>query len=79
MHAKKRTNVAAHATGLVVGQKLRQMKQSTVRVRIDGFNQGRISSLLGISQAGIIIVSISDITVVDWGWCQRAQKRKRQN
>ena len=36
-------------------------------------------SLKGITQAGITIVSISDITPVDWGWCQRAQKRKRRN
>ena len=79
LHAKKRTNVAAQATGLVVGQKLRQMNHRIVRVRIDGFNAGRIASLLGITQAGITIVSISDVTVVDWGWCQRAKKRKRRN
>ena len=79
LHAKKRTNVAAQATALVVGQKLRQMNIRTVRVRIDGFNAGRISSILGIIQAGLTIVSISDVSVVDWGWCQRAKKRKRRN
>ena len=65
MNAKKRSNVAAQATGLVAGQKLRQMNQKTIRVRIDGFNLGRLSSLQGILQAGINIVSISDVTVVD--------------
>jgi len=79
MNAKKRSNVAAQATGLVAGQKLRQMNQKTIRVRIDGFNLGRLSSLNGILQAGINIVSISDVTVVDWGWCQRAKKPKRRN
>ena len=79
LHAKKRTNVAAQATGLVMGQKLRQMGIKTIRVRIDGFNAGRIASLTGILQAGISIVSISDVTVIDWGWCQRAKKRKRRN
>ena len=71
--------MAAQATGLVVGQKLRQMGIKTIRVRIDGFNAGRIASLTGILQAGITIVSISDCTVIDWGWCQRAKKRKRRN
>ena len=79
MHSKKRTAVAAQATALIVGQKLRQMNHRTVRVRIDGFNTGRSSSLLGIIQSGLTVVSISDVTIVDWGWCQRAQKRKRQN
>ena len=79
LHAKKRTSVAAQATGLVVGQKLRQLSHRTIRIRMDGFNEGRISSLLGITKAGITIVSISDVTTVDWGWCQRAKKRKRQN
>ena len=73
------SSVAAQATGLVVGQKLRQLNQKTVRVRISGFNMGRISALTGLVQAGMNVVSISDVTVVDWGWCQRAKKRKRKN
>jgi len=79
VHAKKRSSVAGQATGLIVGQKLRQMNHRTVRVRIDGFNTARIASILGITQAGINVVSISDVTPVDWGWCQRAKKRKRKN
>lgn len=79
LHGKKRTNVAAQATGLLVGQKLRQMNYKTIRVRVDGFNLGRISSITGITQAGINVASISDVTIVDWGWCQRAKKPKRRN
>ena len=51
----------------------------TVRVRITGFNQGRITALKGLVQSGTKVVAIQDITTVDWGWCQRAKKAKRQN
>jgi ribosomal protein S11 len=29
--------------------------------------------------AGINIVSISDVTPIDWGWSKRAKKRRRVN
>ena len=55
------------------------MNYKTIRVRVDGFNLGRISAITGITQAGINVASISDVTSVDWGWCQRAKKPKRRN
>ena len=79
LHAKKRTAVAAQATGHVVGQKLRMLNMRTVRLRVEGFNAGRLSSIKGMVQSGTTIVSMTDITTVDWGWCQRAKKRKRKN
>ena len=79
LNAKKRSSVAAQAVGNIVGQKLRLLNMRTVRVRIDGFNQGRLSSVKGLVQSGTTIVSISDITPVDWHWAQRAKKRKRRN
>ena len=79
LNAKKRTAVAAQATGHVVGQKLRMLNMRTIRLRIDGYNAGRLSSVKGLVQSGTKIVSISDITTIDWGWCQRAKKRKRKN
>ena len=79
LNAKKRTAVAAQATGHVVGQKLRMLNMRTVRLRIDGYNAGRLSSVKGLVQSGTKIVSLTDITTVDWGWCQRAKKRKRKN
>jgi len=78
VNSKKKTNVAAQATGLAMGQKLRTLNQKTVRVRVDGFNVGRISSLTGLTQAGINIVSVSDVTFIDWVWTRRAQKAKRE-
>jgi small subunit ribosomal protein S11 len=79
LNAKKRTNVAAQATGLIVGQRLRQANIKTVRVRITGFNAGRIASLKGLAQAGTTVVSLSDITTIDWHWAHRAKKPKRRN
>jgi len=78
INAKKKTNVAAQATGLAMGQKLRTLNQRTVRVRVDGFNVGRIATLNGLTQAGLTIVSISDVTYIDWFWKKRAKKRKRE-
>ena len=79
LNAQKRTAVAAQATGHVVGQKLRLLNMRTVRVRIKGFNQGRVRSVKGMVQAGTNVVCISDITTVDWHWSQRAKKPKRRN
>ncbi len=78
-NAKKRTAVAAQATGHAVGQKLRLLHMRTVRVRISGFNQARLSAVKGLVQSGTNVVSLSDITTIDWHWAQRAKKRKRQN
>ena len=79
LNAKKRTSVAAQSTAIIVGQKLRLLNMRTVRVRITGFNQGRITAVKGLVQSGTKVVAIQDITTVDWGWCQRAKKAKRQN
>ena len=79
LNTQKRTAVAAQATGHVVGQKLRLLNMRTVRIRISGFNAGRISAIKGLVQSGTTVVCLSDITTVDWHWSQRAQKPKRVN
>ena len=79
LNAQKRTTVAAQATGHIVGQKLRLLNMRTVRLRVSGFNAGRISSIKGLVQSGTNVVCISDITTVDWHWAQRAKKPKRRN
>jgi len=77
LNAKKKSAVAAQAVGLAMGQKLRTMNQRTVRVRLKGFNLGRIPAVQGLVQAGINIVSVSDVTHIDWTWQKRAKKRRR--
>lgn len=79
INAKKRTNVAAQIVGLSIGQVMRNRNIRTVKVGIDGFNNGRVASLKGLVQAGIKIVSVSDLTPVDWHTKMRPKKRKRQN
>merc|ERR1719184_626158 len=75
LNAKKRTNVAGQVAGLNMGQKLRGFGIKTIRLRINGFNAARISTVKGIVQAGIEIVAIADATTVNWEWPQRARKR----
>lgn len=79
LNAKKRTAVAAQATGHAVGQKLRLLNMRTVRLRISGFNAGRLSAVKGMVQSGTNVVSISDITTVHWDWPQKPKVRKRRN
>jgi len=76
-HAKKKSSVAAQAIGLAMGQKLRTMNQRTVRVRVDGFNIGRVPAVQGLTQAGLTVASVSDCTYIDWIWARRPKKRKR--
>ena len=75
LNAKKRTNVAGQVAGLNMGQKLRGMGIKTIRLRINGFNAARVSTVKGIAQAGIEIVAIADVTTVNWEWPQRAKGR----
>ena len=58
-----------------MGQKLRGMGIKTIRLRINGFNAARVSTVKGIAQAGIEIVAIADVTTVNWEWPQRAKGR----
>ena len=62
-----------------MGQKLRGLGIRTIRVRINGFNAARESTMKGMIQAGIEIVAICDATTVNWDWPQRARKRPRKN
>ncbi len=78
-NAAKRTNVAAQVAGVNMGQRLRNRNARTVRVRVEGFGNGRVPGIKGLVQAGLTVVSVTDQTHVDWGWTRRAKKRKRQN
>jgi len=74
-HSKKRTSVAGQVAGSVMGQKLRSYGIKHVRVRINGFNAARESTVLGITQAGIQVVCLEDATTVNWDWPQRGKAR----
>ena len=74
-NAAKMSPIASQAAGTGMGQQLRNLNIRTVRVRVDGFNKGREAAVKGITTAGVQVVSISDITRVDWGWTKRAKRR----
>ena len=78
VNAAKRTNVAAQVTGQSLGQSLRNRGIRTVRVRVDGFNNGRVAAVKGIAQI-VKVASVTDVTPIDWHWSVTKQKRKRQN
>ena len=73
-NAAKMSPIASQAAGTGMGQQLRNLNIRTVRVRVDGFNKGREAAVKGITIAGVQVVSISDITRVDWGWTKRAKR-----
>merc|ERR1712183_399052 len=79
LNAKKRTNVAGQVAGLNMGQRLRGLGIRTIRLRINGFNAARISTVQGLTQAGVQIVAIEDVTVVNWHWPQRARIAPSKN
>merc|ERR1712032_377158 len=79
LNAKKRTNVAGQVAGLNMGQRLRGLGIITIRLRINGFNAARISTVQGLTQAGVQIVVIEDVTVVNWHWPQRARIAPSKN
>ena len=74
-NAAKMSPIASQVAGTGLGQQLRNVNVRTVRVRIDGFNKGRDVAVKGITLAGVQVVSISDVTRVDWGWTRRAKRR----
>lgn len=76
-NAAKRSNVAGQTTGMNFGQLARNRGIKTVRVRIDGFNNARVSSIKGLLQAGLNVVSVTDCTPIDWEVKRRPKKRKR--
>jgi len=76
--AKKRTAVGGQVAGLNMGQKLRGYGIKHVRVRLNGFNAARVSTIQGIIQAGVQVVAIQDATTVHWDWPQRGKSRPQK-
>ena len=56
-----------------------QILTESFRLRINGFNAARISTVQGLTQAGVQIVVIEDVTVVNWHWPQRARIAPSKN
>uniref|UniRef100_A0A0N5B0N6 30S ribosomal protein S11, chloroplastic n=1 Tax=Syphacia muris TaxID=451379 RepID=A0A0N5B0N6_9BILA len=61
-NARKKTQIAGHATGVAAGQKLLRRGVKTVRIKVKGLGPGRMSSVKGLVSVGIEVVSITDMT-----------------
>ena len=59
--------------------KIKKQLLNIFRLRINGFNAARISTVQGLTQAGVQIVAIEDVTVVNWHWPQRARIAPSKN
>ncbi|VDN53902.1 unnamed protein product [Dracunculus medinensis] len=62
INARKKTSIAGTTTGYGAGQKLLRRGVRTVRVRVRGLGPGRMTSVKGLTMAGIEVVSITDFT-----------------
>merc|ERR1712000_787791 len=77
LNAKKKTSHAAQTTGINFGNKLMNNKYNVIRVKISGFGPGRIEGMKGITMAGVKIISISDVTNIDYSGYYRPKKVRR--
>jgi len=59
-HCRKGTTVAAQTTGLAMANRIHKAGLKNVRVVIKGLGPGRMSSVKGLVDGGINIVSITD-------------------
>ncbi|VDD90843.1 unnamed protein product [Enterobius vermicularis] len=61
-NAKKKTQIAGHATGVAAGQKLLRRGVKAVRIKLKGLGPGRMTSIKGLTVAGVQVISITDVT-----------------
>uniref|UniRef100_A0A6A7FSN6 30S ribosomal protein S11-like n=1 Tax=Hirondellea gigas TaxID=1518452 RepID=A0A6A7FSN6_9CRUS len=76
-NARKKTTIAAQATGISMGMKMYGKGFRTVRARVAGLGPGRIAGVKGVTMAGVQVVAISDYTDVNYSGTPRAKKRRR--
>ena len=75
-NAKKGTNIAAQATAMTIAQRAKNLDMKFIRVSVKGIGPGRLAAIKGLQVAGLQIVSISDVTVVQFGG-PRPKKQRR--
>lgn len=61
-NARKKTTIAGQTTGVAAGQRLVRRGVTTVRVEVKGLGPGRMTSVKGLTVAGVKVASISDHT-----------------
>lgn len=61
-HAAKKSAIAGQTTGVAAGQRLLRRGIRTIRVVLRGIGPGRMTSVKGLTVAGVQVVSITDRT-----------------
>uniref|UniRef100_A0A0N4ZRJ7 30S ribosomal protein S11 n=1 Tax=Parastrongyloides trichosuri TaxID=131310 RepID=A0A0N4ZRJ7_PARTI len=61
-NAKKKSTIAGLTTGVAAGHRLRRRGIHNVRVAVKGLGPGRMTSVRGLADAGIKVISITDNT-----------------
>jgi len=74
--ARKSTPFAAQVAAEQAAEKARRVGVTEVDVRIAGPGPGRESAVRGLSTAGLMVVSIEDITPIPHNGCRPPKKRK---
>ena len=74
--AKKSTPYAATVVADAVGKKVAEMGMKTVDVLMRGIGQGRESAVRGLSNAGLIVQSITDTTRIPHNGCRPKKVRR---
>lgn len=75
-NAKKKTTIAAQTAGLDASKKAVQKGLTHIRVAIRGVGKGRLAACKGLEEGGLTVVSITDVTHIDFG-SQTPRKKRR--
>uniref|UniRef100_A0A914WGP3 Ribosomal protein S11 n=1 Tax=Plectus sambesii TaxID=2011161 RepID=A0A914WGP3_9BILA len=63
-NARKKTTIAGQTVGVAAGMRMLRRGIKTVRVKVGGLGPGRLSSVKGLTVAGVNVVSITDFTLL---------------
>ena len=74
--SKRSTSYASQTLSNILGKKIFLLGVRFVIVKINGFGNGRISSLKGLQTSGIKILKIFDTTGIPFNGCRVSKKRR---
>ncbi|XP_068218495.1 uncharacterized protein mRpS11 [Palaemon carinicauda] len=76
-NCRKGTNVAAQATGISLATRATDRGFKNVRVKVKGLGPGRMSGIKGVTMGGLNVVSITDMTFINWNNSPRPKKARK--
>ncbi|XP_066973486.1 small ribosomal subunit protein uS11m [Macrobrachium rosenbergii] len=76
-NCRKGTNVAAQATGISLATRAVDKGFKNIRVKVKGLGPGRMSGIKGVTMGGLNVVSITDMTFINWLNNPRPKKARK--